>query len=122
MHSRYLSWVEDSEGGFEEKPRGLSFKNGRVLEGLLVTVAQVGFSRSEGFGNQRDFCKQVVEAEDRLWISQGILIRLISSEGSYKKKKMLGISICLCSVTLLSNIQHIVIKVLSFNYEIERET
>ena len=30
------------------KPRGLSFKNVCVLEGLLVTVAQVGFICSEG--------------------------------------------------------------------------
>ena len=122
MHSRDISWVQDSEGGFEEKPRGLSFKNGRILDGLLVAVTQVGFSRSKGFRNQRDFCKQVVEAEDRLWILQGILILLISSGGSYKKKKIIGISFCLCSVTLYSNIQQMVIQVLSFNSEIERET
>ena len=63
-----------------------------------------------------------MEAEDHSVTLQEILIQLISSGGSYKKKKIIGISFFLCSVTLLSNIQHIDIKVLSFDYEIERET
>ena len=63
-----------------------------------------------------------MEAEDRSVTLQGILIQLLSSGGSYKKKKIIGIFVFLCSVTLLSNIQHIDIKVLSFDCEIERET
>ena len=63
-----------------------------------------------------------MEAEDHSVTLQGIFIQLISSGGSYKKKKIIGISCFLCSVTLLSKIQHIDIKVLSFDCEIERET
>ena len=59
-----------------------------------------------------------MEAEDHLVTLPEILIQLISSGGSYKKKKIIGISIFLCSVTLLSNIQQIDIKVLSFDCEI----
>ena len=63
-----------------------------------------------------------MEEEDRSVTLQGVLIQLLSSGGSYKKKKIIGISIFLRSVTFLLNIQQIVIKVLSFNCEVERET